>query len=118
MARLASGQVDVITIYADARMDNEEKWTDSFSREKTIWEETGVIGVTDPIYNDTISVTKNNEEMTPELIKALQDSFIAIAGTDAGKEVISIYSHKGYQVAKSEDYETEREAQKLIKSMK
>ncbi len=29
-----------------------------FGRSKSVWEETNVIGVTAPIYNDTISVTK------------------------------------------------------------
>ena len=56
-ARLASGQVDVLVTYADARRDYAERWNTEFSREGSIWEETGVIGVTAPIYNDTISVS-------------------------------------------------------------
>ena len=107
-ARLASGQVDVLVTYADARRDYAERWNTEFSREASIWEETGVIGVTAPIYNDTISVSKNSEIMTDEFIAALQNAFINIGNTDAGKEVIAIYSHNGYQKAQPSDYDSER----------
>ncbi len=43
--------------------------------------------------------------------KALMD----IAKTEEGKKVIKIYNHAGYKEAKDEDYNKEREAQKLIK---
>ena len=116
-ARLASGQVDVLVTYADARRDYAERWNTEFSREASIWEETGVIGVTAPIYNDTISVSKNSEIMTDEFITALQNAFINIGNTDAGKEVIAIYSHNGYQKAQPSDYDSERAAQKLIQEL-
>lgn len=48
-ARLASGQVDVLVTYADARRDYAERWNTEFGREASIWEETNVIGVTAPI---------------------------------------------------------------------
>jgi phosphonate transport system substrate-binding protein len=117
IAKLALGQIDVCTIYADARRDYAEAWTTEHNRETSIWEETNVIGVTSNIYNDTISVSKSAEMMTPELIEALQNAFINIAGTPEGAEVISIYSHEGYQVAESADYDAERKAQEIIKSM-
>ena len=117
MARLASGQTDVLLCYADARCDYEENWTSEFSRPASIWEETNVIGVTAPIYNDTVSVSKTSDIMTDDLKKALQDAFINIGNTDEGKEVIAIYNHKGYQVASAEDYDNERAAQELIKKL-
>ena len=55
--------------------------------------------------------------MDADLIAALQQAFINISNTDAGKEVIAIYSHKGYQVAQSSDYDNERAAQKLIQEL-
>ena len=116
-ARLASGQVDVLVTYADARRDYAERWNTEFGREGSIWEETGVIGVTAPIYNDTISVSKNSEIMDADLIAALQQAFINIGNTDAGKEVIKIYSHNGYQVAQASDYDNERAAQKLVQEL-
>ncbi|TVY01474.1 PhnD/SsuA/transferrin family substrate-binding protein [Cohnella terricola] len=117
-ARLAAGQADVIVAYADARRDFEPKWTADFGRGQSIWDETNVIGVTQGIYNDTISVSKNDKIMTDEFKTALQNAFIAIAQTEEGKKVISVYSHEGYKVAQSSDYDGERQAQELIKSMK
>jgi phosphonate transport system substrate-binding protein len=116
-ARLASGQVDVLLTYADARKDNEEKWTTEFGRTDSIWAETNVIGVTDAIYNDTVCVSKTSAIMDDNLKAAIQNAFINIGNTDAGKEVISIYSHQGYQKAQSSDYDKEREAQKLLKEL-
>lgn len=115
IARLASEQVDVVVGFADLRRDNEEAWTADMGREASIWEETNVIGVTPNVYNDTVSVSKTSETMTDELKTALQNAFINIAETEEGKEVIAIYSHEGYKPAKAEDYETEREAQKILR---
>ena len=116
-ARLASGQVDILVTYPDARRDYAERWNSEFGREGSIWEETNVIGVTAPIYNDTISVSKNSEIMDADLIAALQDAFINIGNTEEGKAVIAIYSHNGYQKAQASDYDNERAAQKLIQEL-
>lgn len=118
LARLAAGQTDIVVAYADTRLDYEDDWQDKFGGEGTIWEDTNLIGVTQGIYNDTISVSKNSDIMDEDLKKALQNAFIKIAETDAGKEVISIYTHEGYQEADSADYDGERDAQKLIQEMK
>lgn len=117
-ARLAAGQADIVVAFADARRDNEEKWTTEYGGTGPIWDQTNVIGVTQPIYNDTVSVSKNSPIMNDELNKALQESFMEIAETPEGKEVIAIYSHEGYKVAQSSDYDGERQAQELIRSMK
>lgn len=116
-ARLASGQVDILVTYADARRDYAERWNSEYNREGSIWDETGVIGVTAPIYNDTISVSKTSEIMDDAMIAALQQAFINIGNTDAGREVIAIYSHNGYQTAVSSDYDNERAAQQLIQEL-
>ncbi|GAK39441.1 phosphonate ABC transporter phosphonate-binding protein [Paenibacillus sp. TCA20] len=116
--RLAAEQVDVIVAFADARRDYAEQWTSEFNRTSPIWDETNVIGVTQGIYNDTISVSKNSEVITDDLKAALQEAFIEIAKTEEGKNVIAVYSHEGYQKAQSSDYDGEREAQELIRNMK
>ena len=116
LSQLASGQIDVMVTYADARLDYAEQWNSNFGRTASIWDETNVIGVTDGIYNDTISVTKD-ASMTSELKEAIQQAFINIGNTEEGQKIISIYSHKGYEIGNSSDYDAEREAQKLIKSM-
>ena len=60
LSQLASGQIDVMVTYADARLDYAEQWNSNFGRTASIWDETNVIGVTDGVYNDTISVTKDS----------------------------------------------------------
>ncbi len=109
-ARLKSEQVDVLVTYADARRDYTADWD-------SIWDDTNVIGVTDPIYNDTICVSKTSPKMDDNLKAAIQTAMINIGNTDEGKEVIAIYSHNGYEPAKSENYDKEREAQKLIQEL-
>ena len=116
LSQLASGQIDVMVTYADARLDYVDQWNSNFGRTASIWDETNVIGVTDGIYNDTISVTKD-ASMTSELKEAIQQAFINMGNTEEGQKIISIYSHKGYEIGNSSDYDAEREAQKLIKSM-
>lgn len=116
-ARLASGQVDVLLTYADARRDNAEKWNTEFGREASIWEETNVIGVTAPIYNDTVCVSTTSEKMDEGLKAAVQTALINIGNTEEGKAVIAVYSHNGYKEAQSSDYDKEREAQALIQEL-
>ena len=116
LSQLASGRIDVMVTYADARLAYVDQWNSSFGRTASIWDETNVIGVTDGIYNDTISVTKD-ASMPSELKEAIQQAFINIGNTEEGQKIISIYSHKGYEIGNSSDYDAEREAQKLIKSM-
>lgn len=117
-ARLASGQVDVLCTYADARIDQEKKWTEKYARKASIWDETDLIGVTAPIYNDTVSVSKKSKNITPEFKKALEKALIEISKTDAGKKVISVYSHEGYKAAKDSDYDNEAKAQEIVKKLK
>lgn len=118
IASLAAEQLDVIFMYADARRDFSEQWTADHKRSASIWDETQVIGVTDGIYNDTISVSKNVEFIDEDFKKALQNAFIKIGNTEEGKEVISIYSHNGYQIGEDANYDSERAAQEAIKSIK
>ncbi len=117
-ARLASGQTDLLVTYADARRDYVDAWTSEYGREADIWEETDVIGVMPAIYNDTISVSKNSENIDEDLKKALQKAFINIGESEEGKEVIAIYSHEGYQEANDADYDNERKAQELVQKLK
>ena len=120
----AAEQVDIIVCYADGRNDYEASWMlpideqdetgkQGLGREKPIWEEMNVIGVTDGIYNDTVAVSKESPFYTPELMAALQDCFINIISTDEGKAIFSVYSHTGYAVATDADYDGARAALKV-----
>lgn len=116
-ARLASGQVDILCTYADARRDYEDEWTTEYGMTNSIWDDTAVVGVTPAIYNDTISVSKTSPIMDDDFKQALGQAFINIGNTEEGKEVIAIYSHNGYQWAKSSDYDSERAAQEMVQSL-
>jgi len=121
-AEAAAEAVDIVVCYADGRRDYEDAWklpTDKqdatgkagMGRTDSIWNELNVIGVTAPIYNDTVSITKANPAVyNPEFIKAMQTALINIIGTDEGKAIFSVYSHTGYAVAKDSDYDAARKA--------
>ncbi|MBR5302294.1 MAG: PhnD/SsuA/transferrin family substrate-binding protein [Clostridia bacterium] len=125
-AQAAAEQVDIIVCYADGRRDYEAAWntaTDSadatgkagMGRTDTIWNELNVIGVTDGIYNDTVSITAAKPEIhNPEFINALQTALINIINTEEGKAIFSVYSHEGYVRAVDSDYDPARKALTVV----
>ena len=81
-------------------------------------EQTGVIGVTQGIYNDMIAYSKTSDLMADEAFRqALGESFIEIAETDEGRDIIRVFSQVGYTWGKDSDYDGERAAQELLKSV-
>ncbi len=118
VARLASGQVDVMVSYGHIRIKNAPIWESDFGATGPMAEQTGVIGVTEGIYNDMIAYSKTSDTMADENFrKALGESFIEIAETDEGREIISVFSQVGYTWGKDSDYDGERAAQELLKSL-
>ncbi|WP_265460394.1 phosphate/phosphite/phosphonate ABC transporter substrate-binding protein [Enterococcus sp. HY326] len=115
-ARLASGQIDILPVYADARRDFQDQWTSEYGQSEDIWKTTNVIGVTPPIYNDAIIVSKESKIITDDFKKALSEALINLAKTTEGKKIIDIYSHSGYKEAKSSDYEDAFKAADLMKN--
>ena len=118
VARLAAGQVDVMVSYGHIRIKNAPKWETELGGTAPMVEQTGVIGVTEGIYNDMIAYSKNSDTMADEdFRKALGESFIEIADTDEGREIISVFSQVGYTWGQDSDYDGERAAQELLKSL-
>ena len=121
-AQAAAEAVDITVCYADGRRDYEDAWMlpttekdatgkAGMGRDVVIWDEMNVIGVTEGIYNDTVSITKANPEVyNPEFIAAIQQALINIINTDEGKAIFSVYSHSGYALATDADYEGARKA--------
>ena len=121
-AQAAAEAVDITVCYADGRRDYEDAWMlpttekdatgkAGMGRDVAIWDEMNVIGVTEGIYNDTVSITKANPEVyNPEFIAAIQQALINIINTDEGKAIFSVYSHSGYALATDTDYEGARKA--------
>ena len=93
-----------------------KNWQEKFGGTSDIWFQTGVIGVTDKIYNDTVSVSKTSKVMQDENFrKALGESLIEIGKTDEGLKVLQTLGHKGYDWAQSSDYDGERKVQQELK---
>ncbi|MEG0901507.1 MAG: PhnD/SsuA/transferrin family substrate-binding protein, partial [Clostridia bacterium] len=125
-AQAAAESVDVIVCYADGRRDYEAAWTiptdaadetgkTGMGRTDSIWNEMNVIGVTDGIYNDTVSITKANPAVyNPEFIAAMQQALINVIGTEEGAAIFSVYSHTGYALAQDSDYDSARDALKVV----
>lgn len=121
----AAQQFDIITFYADARIDYEKAWnlpsTESddkgkrgMNRQKSIWEEMNIIGVTPEIYNVAITISKNSSAYSEEFKTAIQKAFLNLTATQEGKKIFSTFNHKGYQVATDEDYHDAKEVLTLI----
>ena len=80
------------------------------------------IAISQPIGRRMLANVLNLSERTTrtevDFLKSQKMIDISVSGmtlTEEGKEVIAIYSHEGYKPAKAEDYETEREAQKILR---
>jgi phosphonate transport system substrate-binding protein len=118
VARLAAGQVDVMVSYGHIRIKNAPVWESDFGGTAPMVEQTGVIGVTDGIYNDMIAYSKTSETMQDEEFrKAVGESFIELAETEEGQAIFSVFSQVGYTWGSDADYDGERAAQELLRSM-
>lgn len=124
---IASGQVDLAFGYADFRRDYADEWisTDEggYSQTNTIWEDTDVVFVTPGVYNDTITVSKATVD--DDLQAAIETAFMNLVKDQTPLEkpagdfqvvadIFSVYSHQGYVKADDEDYDTAREANRIV----
>ncbi len=118
VARLAAGQVDVMVSYGHIRIKNAPIWESDLGGTAPMVEQTGIIGVTDGIYNDMIAYSKSSDLMADESFRqALGEAFIEIAETDEGRDIISVFSQVGYTWGQDSDYDGERVAQELLKTL-
>ena len=117
LARLATGQADIMVSFGHIRIKNADKWQAELGGTGDIVEQTGIIGVTEPIYNDTVSVSKESAVMDADFKQALGEAMIEIGNTPKGQTVIDVFSQKGYAWAKDSDYDGERQAQELLKEL-
>ena len=79
-------------------------------------EHTGIVGVTDNIYNDTVCVSKTSKTMQDQKFrKAFGEALIEIGKTKEGLDALKILGHKGYDWADAKNYDDERRVQKELK---
>ena len=117
VARLASGQVDVMVSYGHIRIKNAPIWESELGGTAPMAEQTGIIGVTEGIYNDMIAYSKTSDTMADEDFRqAVGEAFIEIAQTPEGKDALSVLSQIGYTWGSDSDYDGERAAQELLKT--
>ena len=117
MARLASGQADIAVGFAHLQYKYADQWNSEFGGSGTVWEDTNVLGVTEGIYNDTVSVSKASAVMTEDFRQAFGEAMIEIGETEEGLAIIQTFAHTGYAFAQDSDYDGERAAQELLKSL-
>lgn len=116
MARLASGQADIAVAFGHIRIRMDKNWQSKFGGTGSIWQQTGIVAVTDKIYNDTVSVSKTSKVMQDkDFRKALGESLIEIGKTPEGLKALGTLGHKGYTWATAKDYDDERAVQKELK---
>ena len=116
MARLTSEQADIAVAFSHIRIRNEKTWQTKLGGTDTIWKQTGIIGVTDKIYNDTVCVSKTSKVMQNQKFrKVLGESLIEIGKTKEGIEALKILGHKGYDWADTKNYDDERRVQRELK---
>lgn len=117
LAKLASEDIDIMVGFADARIDQQEAWTEDWGRENSIWEETNIIGLGGKIMNDTVSYSKNSETMDEDFAEAVKNAFLEIIEKDEGKAALKIYNVHGYKEVTEADYEEEEKALEMIKNL-
>ncbi|GAA0383167.1 phosphate/phosphite/phosphonate ABC transporter substrate-binding protein [Bacillus horti] len=97
---LLNNDADIATTYEDARDRVEQDYAD-------VKERVRVLGFTDPIPNDTISV---REGLSDEWTQKIKEAFLSFNDDEEMIQVMSdVYNWTGIAEAKSEDYEIVRE---------
>ncbi|MGD6872444.1 phosphate/phosphite/phosphonate ABC transporter substrate-binding protein [Sutcliffiella horikoshii] len=100
------GDADVATTFDDVRTGLEEEYPD-------IMEKTKILGYTDEIPNDTISVTK---ELDDELVQKIKDTFLSFnEDEDMIKIMNEVYSWDEISEATDEEYNVVKETYEKFK---
>jgi phosphonate transport system substrate-binding protein len=98
-----NGDVDAAAIFQDARTIVAKDFPDVFTQ-------TRVLGYSDKIPNDTISV---RPDMDKDWQKKISQAFIDIGNDPDGQKIISdVYSHKGYIVSEDKIFDIVRDVNK------
>nr|WP_059104538.1 phosphate/phosphite/phosphonate ABC transporter substrate-binding protein [Shouchella shacheensis] len=102
-----NGDVDVAATFQDARNTVEGDFPDVF-------EDTKIIGTTEFIPNDTISV---RSDMDPEWMEKIQQAFITIGESEEGREIIyDVYTHQGYVESDDSNFDIVRDYEERVTS--
>jgi len=98
---LLNGQVDVAVSFDDARTTVKGDFPN-------VMDDTKIIGITEEIPNDTVSVRAG---LSNELTEEIKTAFLEIAETEEGQEILySIYEINGLEAAEDSEYDPVRQA--------
>lgn len=114
---LALENCDVAVSYVTLRNDYEGKWTSEFNRQDSIWNEIHVIGVSAEIPNGVIVLSQNHPDYSQELSDILINVFMELTNSDIGVEAFGVYNIEGFQLGQSDDFETLRKANNLVRGL-
>jgi len=99
------GNVDAGAMYDDAR----DKFKDTMPE---IFQETKVIGKTDPIPSDTVAVAR---DLPPEIVAKIVQALMEIVSDEQTKHVLyDLYDIEGLVPAKDSDYDSVREMANVL----
>lgn len=87
---LNSGVCDIGAGYADFRYDYQDSWSGD------IWQDTNVIGVSQFIPYDTISVSRNSQNINDQVIASLENFFMNLNTTKEGMDAMKTLNQLGY----------------------
>ncbi|MFU0789233.1 phosphate/phosphite/phosphonate ABC transporter substrate-binding protein [Virgibacillus proomii] len=100
------GDADVATTFVDARTELEEEYPDVMKKLK-------VIGYTDEIPNDTISVTKDLDD---ELVKKIKETFLSFNDDEEMIKIMNnVYNWDGIDEATDEEYQIVKDTYQKFK---
>ena len=94
-ANLAMKVCDVAPISSMSRVRYENDWQEEWERSESIWVETYVIGVSEPITNGMFGISKVNENYSEILKEKLIQAFLNIANMNDGKEIFNSINLEG-----------------------
>ncbi|MCG3419373.1 phosphate/phosphite/phosphonate ABC transporter substrate-binding protein [Oceanobacillus jordanicus] len=101
-----NGEADVATTFDDVRTELEEEYPD-------VMDKLTVLGYTDEIPNDTISVTRNLDD---ELVQKIKDAFMSFNDDEEMIKIMNdVYNWDGIDEASDEEYEVVKETYQEFK---
>jgi len=94
-SNLATGICDVSPISSMSRITYQELWIKEWGRPSSIWDETYVIGVSEPITNGMFAISKTNVHYSEALQNKLALAFLHISNSEEGRVILRSINLEG-----------------------
>lgn len=117
LAGLASESCDIAAQYGRSRLEGEDKWLSDYAREKSVWDETLTIGVTQKIESSLFVISNQNEYYSSELKEALRIALINISNDSENSDLFSAISLVGLGELEEDFLESSKNAFEFMKEL-